>query len=117
MQTRSAGNGPKTLRSYARPRPHIIKQAPVAHLGAATDPIVQLKRVFTRRGLVVGCGISRGPIAVRMAKLAMDKGIGLSLRDGLAFEQACYAQTIPTKDRLEGLLAFKEKRMPQYTGE
>ena len=59
---------------------------------------------------------SRGPIAVRMAKLAMDKGTGLSLRDGLAFEQACYAQTIPTKDRLEGLQAFKEKRSPQYTG-
>jgi methylglutaconyl-CoA hydratase len=51
-----------------------------------------------------------------MAKLAMDKGMGLSLRDGLAFEQACYAQTIPTKDRLEGLQAFKEKRSPRYTG-
>ena len=59
---------------------------------------------------------SRGPVAVRMAKLAMDNGMGLSLRDGLAFEQACYAQTIPTKDRLEGLQAFKEKRSPQYTG-
>lgn len=59
---------------------------------------------------------SRGPVAVRMAKLAMDKGMGLSLRDGLAFEQACYAQTIPTKDRLEGLQAFKEKRSPRYTG-
>jgi len=52
-----------------------------------------------------------------MAKLAMDKGVGLSLHDGLAIEQACYAQTIPTKDRLEGLQAFKEKRAPQYIGE
>ncbi|XP_060091478.1 methylglutaconyl-CoA hydratase, mitochondrial isoform X2 [Heteronotia binoei] len=36
---------------------------------------------------------------------------------GLAIEEACYAQTIPTKDRVEGLLAFKEKRPPRYKGE
>ncbi|CAF96565.1 unnamed protein product, partial [Tetraodon nigroviridis] len=28
-----------------------------------------------------------------------------------------YAQVIPTKDRLEGLAAFKEKRLPRYKGE
>ena len=33
------------------------------------------------------CAVSRGPVALRMAKLAIDKGVGLSLRDGLAFEQ------------------------------
>lgn len=32
-------------------------------------------------------------------------------------EEACYAQIIPTKDRLEGLKAFKEKRRPVYKGE
>ena len=36
---------------------------------------------------------------------------------GMFIEQACYAQTIPTKDRLEGLSAFREKRKPVYTGE
>lgn len=35
---------------------------------------------------------------------------------GLAIEEACYAQLIPTKDRLEGLTAFKEKRKPKYHG-
>uniref|UniRef100_A0AAZ1WVR2 AU RNA binding protein/enoyl-CoA hydratase n=1 Tax=Oreochromis aureus TaxID=47969 RepID=A0AAZ1WVR2_OREAU len=41
----------------------------------------------------------------------------VDLSTGLAIEEACYSQVIPTKDRLEGLSAFKEKRQPQYKGE
>ena len=52
-----------------------------------------------------------------MAKLAISRGVQMSLAEGLAFEQACYAQTIPTADRLEGLAAFREKRTPKYRGE
>ncbi|XP_013387824.1 methylglutaconyl-CoA hydratase, mitochondrial-like [Lingula anatina] len=59
----------------------------------------------------------QGPIALRMAKLAINKGSEVDLMSGLAFEQQCYAQVIPTKDRMEGLMAFKEKRPPQYKGE
>ncbi|XP_034565028.1 methylglutaconyl-CoA hydratase, mitochondrial [Notolabrus celidotus] len=59
----------------------------------------------------------QGPIAVRMAKLAINQGIEVDLATGLAIEEACYAQVIPTKDRLEGLAAFKEKRRPQFKGE
>ncbi|RXI99977.1 enoyl-CoA hydratase [Anaerobacillus alkaliphilus] len=58
-----------------------------------------------------------GPIAVSQAKLAIDKGFEMDLQSGLAFEQAAYERTIPTKDRLEGLQAFKEKRPPKYIGE
>lgn len=60
--------------------------------------------------------LPNGPVAVRMAKLAVNRGQGLDLGAGLAFEQACYAQVIPTQDRLEGLAAFREKRIPQYRG-
>ncbi|KAM4708096.1 methylglutaconyl-CoA hydratase, mitochondrial [Discoglossus pictus] len=59
----------------------------------------------------------QGPIALRMAKLAINQGIEVDLATGLAIEEACYAQIIPTKDRIEGLLAFKEKRPPRYKGE
>ena len=51
-----------------------------------------------------------------MAKQAINHGVEVDLSTGLAFEQACYAQVIPTKDRLEGLKAFKEKRKPKYEG-
>ncbi|CAI5732195.1 unnamed protein product [Hyaloperonospora brassicae] len=61
--------------------------------------------------------LPNGPVGVRMAKEAIMKGSGVDLATGLAIENACYAQVIPTKDRVEGLRAFKEKRKPQYTGE
>ncbi|XP_074993504.1 methylglutaconyl-CoA hydratase, mitochondrial isoform X2 [Calonectris borealis] len=61
--------------------------------------------------------LPQGPVAVRVAKLAINQGMEVDLVTGLAIEEACYAQTIPTKDRIEGLLAFKEKRPPRYKGE
>lgn len=61
--------------------------------------------------------LPNGPIGVRMAKISISRGIQVDLSTGLAIEEACYAQVIPTKDRIEGLVAFKEKRPPHYKGE
>lgn len=57
-----------------------------------------------------------GPIAVEMAKYAINQGIETDLATGLAIESNAYRVTIPTKDRIEGLTAFKEKRKPHYKG-
>ncbi|XP_053683922.1 methylglutaconyl-CoA hydratase, mitochondrial [Sabethes cyaneus] len=61
--------------------------------------------------------VPNGPIGVRMAKRAIDKGLQVDLATGCAIEEQCYAQVIPTKDRLEGLKAFAERRKPKYIGE
>ena len=61
--------------------------------------------------------LPQGPIALQMAKNAINRGMEVDLISGLKFEEACYAQVIPTKDRIEGLQAFKEKRKPVYHGE
>ncbi|CAJ0571314.1 unnamed protein product, partial [Mesorhabditis spiculigera] len=61
--------------------------------------------------------LPRGPIAVKVAKIAVDAGSQLDLQSGLLLEQQCYAQVIPTRDRIEGLAAFAEKRKPHYKGE
>ena len=57
-----------------------------------------------------------GPIAVRMAKRAVDTSFGKDRTAGLSIEGLCYAQIIPTSDRLEALAAFKEKRKPKFEG-
>ena len=61
-------------------------------------------------------GGDKGPIAIRAAKQAISHGINMDLQSALQFEEACYAKTIPTEDRLEGLRAFAEKRKPNYVG-
>ncbi|MBF0259703.1 MAG: enoyl-CoA hydratase/isomerase family protein [Desulfamplus sp.] len=57
-----------------------------------------------------------GPIAVEMAKYAINQGIETDLATGLAIESNAYRVTIPTQDRVEGLTAFREKRKPVYKG-
>lgn len=59
---------------------------------------------------------ANGPIAVKQAKLAITNGMETDLQTALQIERLSYLQTIPTKDRLEGLQAFKEKRKPNYEG-
>jgi len=60
--------------------------------------------------------LPNGPVGVRMAKAAINKGVEVDLASGLQFEDACYAQVIPTTDRIEALTAFREKRKPVFKG-
>jgi len=60
----------------------------------------------------------KGPIAIRMAKRAIRMGMeAYDFETALSIEKECYARTIPTSDRLEGLAAFREGRPPIYKGE
>ena len=60
---------------------------------------------------------SNGPVAMRAAKEAIVRGLGMPLVQGLALELEMYGRTVGTQDRLEGLEAFREKRAPVYRGE
>ncbi len=60
---------------------------------------------------------ANAPIAVRQAKQAIHRGMQMSLSDGLWFEIESYNRCVPTDDRHEGVLAFNEKRKPDFKGQ
>lgn len=62
------------------------------------------------------CIAGNGPISVRQAKQAIQRGMQMSLSDGLAFEIEAYNRMVPTEDRREGVLAFNERRKPVFQG-
>lgn len=61
--------------------------------------------------------LQNAPLAVYQAKFAIDHGYGLSLQTGLEIESKAYEVIIPSKDRLEALDAFQQKRKPVFRGE
>ncbi|HAQ07011.1 MAG TPA: enoyl-CoA hydratase [Bacillus bacterium] len=82
-----------------------------------------LTAVAARENVMAACKklaeeiLQNAPIAVRQAKYAIQQGSSTDLQTGLAIESKAYEVTIPTKDRVEALNAFSEKRKPVFTAE
>ena len=61
--------------------------------------------------------LSRGPLAVQLAKAALNVAARAGLEAGLEFERLAQAVLFESKDKLEGTTAFLEKRKPKFRGE
>ena len=59
---------------------------------------------------------SKAPISLRYAKEAVLKGLDLTLDQGLRLEADLYYLLQTTEDRVEGIKAFQERRIPQFKG-
>lgn len=79
--------------------------------------VVDADGLSARVAAVVSEIAANGPLAVRAAKRAIDAGCEKPLAEGLRVEAECYESILPTKDRVEALQAFREKRKPQFRGE
>jgi enoyl-CoA hydratase/carnithine racemase len=57
---------------------------------------------------------SKAPIALRLAKEAVQKGFDMTLEQGMRLEQDLYVLLQTTADRAEGVRAFLRKRRPKF---
>jgi len=81
------------------------------------DYVVNQEEVLAKAVQLAEEMAKNGPLALVQAKRAINQGIDVPLSTGLQIESLAYSALIPTKDRVEGLRAFEEKRAPNYKGE
>jgi enoyl-CoA hydratase len=90
------------------------KQALEIGLVTAVTPAGQLQiraRELARRVL------RQGPLAARLAKLALNASSRVDLDSGLLIETLAQALCYSSDDKIEGTTAFLEKRKPKFTGQ
>ena len=61
--------------------------------------------------------LALGPLAVRLAKAALNASSQMPLSAGLVFESTAQAITFESYDKMEGTTAFLEKRNPVFRGD
>ncbi|MEK6768630.1 MAG: enoyl-CoA hydratase-related protein [Gemmatimonadota bacterium] len=61
--------------------------------------------------------IAKGPIALALTMDAVDRGLEMTLEEGLRLEADAFGLVASTKDMKEGLTAFLEKRPAKFEGE
>lgn len=59
---------------------------------------------------------SKAPVAVRVCKRAVQRGLDLDLANGCVLETSLFAFAFGTADRKEGMTAFLEKRAAKFEG-
>jgi methylglutaconyl-CoA hydratase len=87
-----------------------------AHRDGVADAVVPAERLDDEAAAMAATIAANGPVAIRLAKQAIEGGMDLSLDEALAFEWQCYEGVLSTSDREEALSAFAEKRPARFTG-
>ncbi|HTS81259.1 MAG TPA: enoyl-CoA hydratase-related protein [Myxococcaceae bacterium] len=93
----------------------MIDAARAREIGLVLD-VVPLPRLVSHARATLERAAKKGPLAIRRAKEAIDRGADLELADGLHIEREVFADLFDSADRREGMKAFLEKRPPTFTG-
>ena len=87
-----------------------------AHTWGLVNDVLEPSELLTHALSMATTIASNAPIAVRQAKLAVSRGMDMSLANGLGLEIEAYNRLVPTDDRREGIASFNERRDPQFEG-
>jgi enoyl-CoA hydratase len=78
--------------------------------------VVELEALLPTCAELANVIASRGPVAVRFALEAVQRGLDGTIEEGSCLEQALFGLLWSTADMREGCAAFLEKRKPQFKG-
>jgi enoyl-CoA hydratase/carnithine racemase len=87
-----------------------------AHRIGLVNEIVPSADLIARAEAILNRIEANAPVAVKLAIEAANRGLDLSLAEGLNIEATLFAQCVATKDMKEGVAAFREKRKPRFLG-
>ena len=81
-----------------------------------------VNEIFPKESLMEACIklsskiLRNGPLAIRETIIAVNKGLDLSLEDGLKLEAQRFGNIFESEDQTEGTTAFVEKRPANFNG-
>jgi enoyl-CoA hydratase len=110
--TRAVGKG-RAMTMILTGEPIGAREAEAAGLVAR----VTVDELVVEDALTLAATIAaRSPIALRLAKEAVNAAYEMSLTDALAHERRLFYLLFASEDQKEGMAAFLEKRAPDFTG-
>ena len=80
------------------------------------DRVVKREDLLDEAGRLAAKILTKGPLAIKAAKKAINEGLALPLREGLKLESRIFGTLFTTEDKNEWALAFLEKRKPLFKG-
>lgn len=91
--------------------------AEAAYRAGLVAAVVPAEKLAAKTDSIARRMAERGPLALRYAKEAVNRGLDMTLEQALRYETDLTVILQTTKDRAEGVQAFIEKRPAHFTGE
>jgi enoyl-CoA hydratase len=92
-----------------------IDAARAEQIGLVNKVVPQAELIATCEKMAKGIA-KQGPLAVKYCLEAVDRGLNMSLDDGLALEADLFGLVFGSEDVREGVKAFTEKRKADFKG-
>jgi enoyl-CoA hydratase/carnithine racemase len=80
------------------------------------NEIVPAADLISRAEAILNRIDANAPVAVKLAIESANRGLDVSVAEGLTIEASLLAQCVATEDMKEGVAAFREKRKPKFQG-
>jgi enoyl-CoA hydratase len=110
--TRAIGKS-RAMRMVLTGEPITAREAQASGLVAS----VTQDELVVEDALALAAGIAqKSPVALRLAKEAVNAAYEMSLTDALAYERRLFYLLFASEDQKEGMAAFLEKRSPDFRG-